>query len=137
MEFMERLLVGGGAVALGLFARSTYKDAKETRRRRESPLSFIDGMTNGEFVGVAEEIGRRTPRVQQVVVEGMTVTLHVKSNSGLSTWTAEVDFNDYGHLTGSYWLTSENANSLIPEHFADAMQSQIEMRRAAHDYKGT
>ena len=58
----------------------------------------------------------------------MTVTLHVKSNSGLSTWSAELDFNDYGHLTGAYWLSTENTQSIIPKHFADALQEQVRSR---------
>lgn len=33
-----------------------------------------------------------------------------------------------GHLTGAYWLETENSDSLIPEHFADAMQQQIKSR---------
>jgi hypothetical protein len=46
----------------------------------------------------------------------MTVTLRVGSISGLSTWEAEIGFNHYGHLTGAYWLDTENTDSLIPEH---------------------
>ena len=61
----------------------------------------------------------------------MTVTLEVGSISGLSTWSAEIDFNDYGRLTGAYWLLSENPDSLIPEHFADAVRAQIMSRLAS------
>lgn len=58
----------------------------------------------------------------------MTIVLHVKSNTGLSIWNAEVDFNDYGRLTGTYWLKAENSNSVVPTHFADLVQAEIMQR---------
>lgn len=128
MGFVDKVLVGGGAVVAGTVARYLYKDFQETRRRRASPLSFTDGITQSQFVDIAEALGRRTARVHRVVVDGMTVTLHVKSNTGLSTWSAELDFNDYGHLTGAYWLSTENTQSIIPKHFADALQEQVRSR---------
>lgn len=128
MGFIDRLLTGAGIVAAGLLAGSAYKDAQETRRRRTSPLCFDDGLTQSEFIALARDIGKRTPRVADVAITGMSVTLFVRSNSGLSTWTAEIDFNDYGHLTGTYWLSTENADSLIPKHFAKALQAQIRSR---------
>ena len=128
MGFFDKVLIGGGAVVAGTVARYLYQDHQETRRRRASPLSFADGITQSQFVDIVEELGRRTARVHRVVVDGMTVTLHVKSNSGLSTWSAELDFNDYGHLTGAYWLSTENTQSIIPKHFADALQEQVRSR---------
>jgi hypothetical protein len=58
----------------------------------------------------------------------MTVNLYVRFNSGLSTWAAKIDFNDYGHLTGRYWLKAENSQSIIPEHFANVVRTQIKKR---------
>lgn len=128
MGFFDKLLTGGGVVLIGAVARARLRSAQETKRRRNSPLSFDEGLTQREFIEVAHNLAKRTPRVESVGVAGMTVTLYVRSNSGLSTWTAEIDFNDYGHLTGTYWMVSENADSLIPEHFANAMQAQIARR---------
>jgi hypothetical protein len=128
MGLFDKLLAGGGIVLAGVLARSAYLDAQEARRRRNSPLCFEDGLTQGEFIEMARDLAKRTPRVQDVLVTGMTVTLHVKSNSGLTRWAAEIDFNDYGHLTGAYWLETENPDSLIPEHFARALQSQVARR---------
>lgn len=128
MGVLDKLLTGGGIVVAGLLARSAYQDAQETRRRRASPLCFDEGVTQSEFIALARDVGKRTPRVGDVVVTGMSVTLFVRSNSGLSTWTAEIDFNDYGHLTGTYWLSTENSDSVIPEHFANALQAQIQSR---------
>ncbi len=128
MGFVEKLAVGVGAVVLAAVATSAYKDAKETKRRKESPLCFDEGITQGEFVVMASDAAKRTPRIKDVAVSGMTVTLRVRSNSGLSTWGAEVDFNDYGHLTGTYWINTENSDSIVPKHFAEGLKEQIGSR---------
>ena len=128
MGFLDKVLIAGGAAIAGALARSIVGDALETQRRRSSPLSFDDGVSREEFAAIAQDAARRAPRVSRVDVAGMTATLHVRSNSGLTTWTAQVDFNDYGHLTGAYWITTENDESLIPEHFARAVRAEIEKR---------
>jgi hypothetical protein len=130
MGLFNKLLVGGGVVLAGAAARSWHKEAQETKLRRSSPLRFGEPVTQYEFTELAHEVARRTARVQEVAVDGMDVTIKVASNSGLTTWTADIDFNDYGHLTGTYWLSSENSDSLIPEHFASAMKARLETRVA-------
>lgn len=77
------------------------------------------------FNEIVQESARRTPRVERTAITGMTVDLQIRSNTGLTTWNAEVDFNDYGHLTGTYWLNSENKDSVIPKFFADLVESEI------------
>lgn len=125
---MEKLLVSCGVALAGLLARGVYRDAQETRRRRSSPLQFNEALTPVDFIEIVQEAARRTSRVRDAVVAGMTIVLHVRSNTGLSIWNAEVDFNDYGHLTGTYWLNTENSNSAIPKHFADLVQAEIMQR---------
>lgn len=128
MGLVDKLLAAGGVVLIGARAWSAYTDAQETNRRRNSPLTFDDGVTHAEFIELARDIAKSAPRVEDVVVTGMSATLHVRSSSGLTTWTADIDFNDYGHLTGAYWMKSENTDSLIPAHFANTMRQQIEKR---------
>ncbi|WP_457966867.1 hypothetical protein M1E17_09275 [Arthrobacter sp. D1-29] len=120
--------MSGGVALAGVAARRIYLDAQETRRRRSSPLQFNDALTPVDFIEIVQEAARRTPRVRDSVVTGMTIVLHVKSNTGLSIWNAEVDFNDYGHLTGTYWLNTENSKSAVPKHFADLVQAEIKQR---------
>lgn len=129
MGFLDKLLIGGGAAWL---ARSIYRNAQETKRRKSSPLSFDDGLSQKDFVEMATAIANRTPRVIGIDVVGMTVVLRIKSNSGLSNWHAEVDFNDYGHLTGAYWIDTENSDSQIPSHFANAVSTRIAERSEAY-----
>lgn len=135
MGFLDKWATGGGVVLLGALAKGMYRDAQEakreaqeTQRRKNSPLHFGDGLTQREFIELARDIAQRTPRVQDAVVTGMTVTLRVGSISGLSSWQAEIDFNDYGHLTGAYWLNAENSDSLVPDHFANVAKTEIERR---------
>ena len=135
MGLLDKLLAGGGAVVIGAVARRIYRDARETRRRKDSPLCFDEGLTQTEFIELARDAGNSTPRVRSTVTTGMTVKLYVRSNSGLSTWKAEIDFNDYGRLTGKYWLDTENSESLIPKHFADAVKERIGRRVSIADAK--
>ena len=120
----EKLVVDVGAILFS--AAAARKKAQETKRRKESPLCFDEGITQREFIEMASDAAKRTPRLTEVAVSGMTVTLQVRSNSGLSTWGAEVDFNDYGHLTGTYWINTDNSDSIVPEHFAKVLKSRIE-----------
>lgn len=128
MGLADKLLAAGGVALLGALVRNGRKEAQETKRRTLSPLWFDPRLTQRDFSELIQEVAVRTPRVEAARVSGMTVTLEVASISGLSTWTAEIDFNDYGRLTGAYWLDTENPDSLIPEHFADTVQAQIKSR---------
>lgn len=128
VRFLDRLVHGGGSL-VNIAAEILFADVLETRRRKNSPLHFDQVLSQSAFTQMVREIAAKdVPRVVDVVVSGMTITLRVASNSGLSTWTTEIDFNDYGHLTGKYWLQTENSQSLIPRHFATAVQAQIEGR---------
>lgn len=128
MGLLDKLLIGGGVVVAGIQAIAAYSEAQETKRRKSCPLTFNDGLAQSDFVEIAREVAKGTTRVDHVAVAGVTVTLHVRSNSGLSTWTAEVDFNDYGRVTGAYWLKTDT-DSIVPKHFAEAVKKQIEGRR--------
>jgi hypothetical protein len=128
MGLLDKLLIGGGVAVAGIQAIAAYSEAQETKRRKSCPLSFNDGLTQSDFVEIARDVAKGTTRVGHVAVTGVTVTLHVRSNSGLSTWTAEVDFNDYGRVTGAYWLKTDT-DSIVPKHFAEAVKKRIEGRR--------
>lgn len=112
----------------GAVARGIFRNVTETRRRKGSPLQFDDALTPADFSAIVQEAARRTPRVRHSEVVGMTIVLHVRSNTGLSMWRAEADFNDYGRLSGTYWISSENSGSVIPNHFADLVQAEIQRR---------
>lgn len=125
MGVFDKLLIGGVAALVGNGIVQTYRSVRETSRRKNIPLLFDDNLTQQDFTDAAFRIAKKTPRVGGIAGTEATVIVEVRSNSGLSTWTAEIDFNDYGRLTGNYWLTSENAQSPIPEFFAKALQEEI------------
>ena len=128
MSCLDKLLIGAAAVWIGGVAKSNYKEKQETKRRKSRVPQFDKQLPQTEFINIANWIAKHTPRVIGVGTDGMAVLLKVTSNSGLSTWVVEVDFNDYGRLTGNYWIDSENDQSSIPEYFARAMEKEIRLR---------
>lgn len=121
---MDKLLLGAGVVAVGALLRSGEK-SPDVEQHRRMPPRFDHLMTQADFVRSAHEAGRITPRIADVEVDGMTVTVSVHSISKLSVWSAEVDFNDFGRLTGRFWLDTENEDSFVPTAYAREMQRRI------------
>ena len=62
----------------------------------------------------------------EVSISGPIVKGTVESQSGLSKWNFTVDFNNYGRISGKYWVKSENKDSSIPKHIAEKIKSEIE-----------
>ena len=124
------------AAAAGWVIHSINKSGKEAQakreaqeqeeeRRRNSPLSLNNGITLNEFVSMANHIASRTKRITCITVDGLVIHATVQSQSHLTEWNFSVDFNDYGHLTGKYWLSSDNDDSVIPQWFADNVSAAI------------
>lgn len=135
MGLVDKALVGGAIALAGFLARTLYVDGQETKRqaeeeqrRKDSPLVFDTRLSYQDFQNLVGEIAKTTPRVIGVRISGLVVFLEVRSNSGLTTWSARIDFNDYGHLTGRYWLTTDNDQSPIPEFVANAVKAEIQKR---------
>lgn len=128
MGFLDKLVVGGMAALVGGGVVLQYRSAQETKHRRSTPIVFDDRLSQRDFDVIARRIGERLPRVSRVTTAGADVHLEVRSNSGLSTWTADIDFYDYGRLTGNYWIQTANTQSPIPELFAHQLQDEIRKR---------
>ena len=58
-------------------------------------------------------------------IDNGAISVTVISQSGISKWEFELDFNDYGKITGQYWLSTENYDSEIPEKLGDSIQEAI------------
>ena len=116
-------IVGGLLVRAG---RNAKREREEENRRRNTPCRFMDGITQEEFESIALYCAKRIKRVSEISVSGPIVLGIVQSQSGISEWSFKIDYNDYGHLTGKYWLSSENADSSIPKHIADAISEAIQ-----------
>jgi len=115
--------------------REAKKKAKEYEKqrlleeeRKNTPYNYDEGISEADFLNIAKETAKRIKRIRKVTVEGLKVKAIFESQSGCSDWEINVDFNDWGHLTGKYWLSSDNYDSLIPTRFADLMAEEITER---------
>lgn len=110
--------------------REIRQSREERRRRANRPYmecAFDEGVSYERFQELAQEAvdGIKGRRIE-ITVKGPRIEGLVWSNTNLSTWRFTADFNDYGHITGQYWLCSENDQSVIPESIAKAVSFQID-----------
>jgi hypothetical protein len=84
-----------------------------------------DEVTEEEFQIIAKNVGKYMNRLIDFIVDGKIIYGIVESQSGLSDWKFKIDFNDYGHITGRYWIVSENEDSNIPYYIAYNIKSVI------------
>ena len=106
-------LLGAGVIAWAI--GSTIKDTKETKRRRETPMCYDEGITEEDFSNIVSDVSKKIKRLKSLYNDGPIVYGVVESQSGISEWNFSLDFNDYGHFTTKYWTTSDNKDSNIPE----------------------
>lgn len=106
-------------------AREAAEERAEQERRRNTPCRFVDGFSEYEFEQMVKKAGRSIRRLSEISVDGPVVYGVVQSQSGISEWNFKLDFNDYGHITGTYWLSSDNDDSNIPERFGELIKSAI------------
>lgn len=125
MDFWEIVTIGVIGALIHKGRRDAEERAEEERRRVSTPCSFSDGISSEQFEEIVRKSGRHIKRLTQLTVSGSTVYGTVRAQSGLSEWDFKVDFNDYGHLTGRYWLSSDNDDSNIPGHVAENISTMI------------
>lgn len=101
------------------------KSAEEERRRKNTPCYFIDGISKEQFNVIVKRASKHIKRLTELTVDGAIVYGTVRTQSGLSEWNFEIDFNDYGHITGQYWISTDNSDSTIPLHIADNITKMI------------
>lgn len=84
-----------------------------------------DEVTEEEFQIIAKNVEKYMKRLIDFIVVGKIIYGIAESQSGLSDWKFKIDFNDYGHITGRYWITSENDDSNIPYYIANNIRLVI------------
>ena len=101
----------------------------EKRRQEQRPYmecNFPERLPFGAFCDIAESVRKTIKgRKIQLRINGPVIKGDVESRSGLSTWSFKIDYNDYGHITGRYWLYSDNKDSVIPQHIAEIISKEI------------
>lgn len=98
---------------------------REEEQRRSTPCPFLDGLSRSDFESIVFNNANRIQRVKRVSINGAQVEGRAYSRSGISEWNFNIDFNDYGHITGRYWLKSDNSDSNIPEGLAESISDDI------------
>ena len=107
------------------YERKKKEKQEKEERRMNSYCGFTDGISQEEFEAIALSSKKRIKRLTDISVEGPIVYGTVQSHSGISEWCFKVDFNDFGHLTGNYWLSTDNDDSDIPYRVAESIQDAI------------
>lgn len=132
-SFFSKVLIGGAAAfGVGALIKSAKKEKQrilqeqaEEERRKSIPCSFFDGISENDFVIIVNKSSKRFKRLKVVEIDEAVVTIEFYSQSGISKYYAVIDFNDYGHITGRYWIINENDDSNLPTAFADCLSEQL------------
>ena len=136
MGFFKGLgLLVAGAVGVGLLAKGLSKSQEEQqkaleleKKRQNTPCLFNDGISQNEFSEIAKRKAKKIKRISSISISGTILHGTVQSQSGISTWAFQLDFNDFGHLTGKYWHCSENRDSDIPKSLGNQIEEEIKTR---------
>ena len=132
-------IVGAGVAGVAIkgirgMAKMAKEEREEQERRRNTPCLFVDGFSEYEFEQMVKQAGKNIRRLSSVSIDGPVVYGVVQSQSGISEWNFKLDFNDYGHITGTYWLSSDNDDSGIPERLGDLIRASIKQYSSKDDY---
>ncbi len=101
------------------------------QRRKNTPCMYNQYISQYDFEQIVFQCVKHIRRKIHVNISNAIVYGSVESQSGLTTWNFELDFNDWGNLTGAYWFRSDNNRSLIPRKLADSISQEI-IRRLPH-----
>lgn len=102
-----------------------HKKKMEEQKRRNTICDFSDGISEEQFGLLAHKAGKHIKRLTDLYVKGPVIYGSVRSQSGITEWNFKIDFNDYGHITGRYWIRTDNDDSSIPDHIADNVKKMI------------
>lgn len=100
-------------------------DSNSEIERKNTPCNFTEQLSQKTFediaIKIAKPIKRLTVSVNKEIVIGKVLTA-----SGINTWEFRLDFNDYGKVTGEYWIIyNENRDSQIPDSYAKKLSNAI------------
>lgn len=103
-----------------------YARLKDVKEKRQATICYFkDGITYEEFIAIASRIKKQIKRIKKVNVIAAVIYCTVESQTGYSDWDFHIDFNDWGHITGTYWTYTENHDSNIPKHYGSMVSREI------------
>ena len=113
-------------ITLGIVpSNKEYAKIKAERERRKLPCQFTSELTQEMFTNLAIHTARPIKRLSVTTKEALVIC-EVRSNSGITTWSFCLDFNDYGKITGKYRIRyNHNSDSIIPQSYAEQLKAAI------------
>lgn len=126
MSFLGTVALIAAGAGISVAAFNKIKDEIEYKldELHEQKL-FSGNISKTEFEKIVKEAGEGIPRLMEIEANGAFVCGTVESKSGLTEWKFYIDFDDHGHITGSYILKSRNTDSAIPNAVATRIQRRI------------
>lgn len=109
----------------------------EQERNINSWHGFPYDITEDDFAEMIKNAKKGIRKLKILENKGPIVHGVVRSQSGVSEWCFDIDFNDCGNLTGQYWISSENHDSHIPERVAEIISSSIQSVTSSRQYNNT
>ena len=100
---------------------------RSDKYRRKQVCSFDDSITEYDFERIIKHELKHLKRLESYEIRGVFVFVNVYSQSGVSIWRFCLDYNDFGNVTGEYWVYSENLKSSIPVVLGDRIKRDIEL----------
>ncbi len=110
--------------------RQWREEREREEKRKRTKCEFTDDLSSEDFKSIVLRSSRHFKRVRNVGVYGPIVIGFVKSHSNISEWKFNIDYNDFGRITGEYWLSSDNSDSNVPEKLAESIKNEIKKYRS-------
>ena len=95
------------------------REQEEEKRRKSITCRFNKYIDEKTFNKIVYNLSKRYKRLSVASIENAIINVEYYSQSGITKYQASIDFNDYGQITGEYWLSNENSKSNLPNSFAD------------------
>lgn len=114
-------------ISLGIIDSDKDIERKNCELKRKNTVCYFDERISFEdFKNIAVKVAKPIKRLY-VSVDHHLVRGHVKTVSGIDSWEFELDFNDFGKITGSFWWSfCENMDSNIPDNYAKNLRLEIQ-----------
>lgn len=125
MGILTKLVVVGIAGAVAKKAKKAYESTQLEKNRGVLPCQFTGKISQEEFSAIAKRASRRYSQIESTSVDNAVVHCLVRSQGGAPAWNFAIDFNDHGHLSGEYWITTGDKKSLLPKNLAASIQAAV------------
>lgn len=120
-------LLGWGLVFLAFKWFRDWSPTAQHRKRHANPLDYGSGLTEVGFEQLVRSEAKKLKAIDECSVSDGEVTISWQSHSGKTFYDACIDFNDYGKLTGNFWVmrnTEPNGSTLV-DRFATRVATGI------------